>query len=129
MLRAILADNLILTRAAAVRPRAFVFLHVNGGGFEAIQVDAACLVEAPETQYSSWAGLDAGGAANAFRVFHGQPLIGEIHDVDPLMANRGADIAGNTFFLVGKNAKARESGVNMHQCRQRTGKSTPDASR
>ena len=89
-------------------------------------MDAACVVEVSETQYAGWAGLNAGGAANAFRIFHGQPLVGEIHDVDPLMADRGADIAGDTFFLVGKNAKAGKSGVYMHQRGQGTGEATPD---
>ena len=98
MARAVLADNLILSAAAAARPTALAFLHADGGGFEAIQVDAACLIEAPETQYAGWAGLNAGGAAHAFRIFHGQSLFGEIHYVDPLMADRGADIAGNTFL-------------------------------
>src|SRR5437879_11620409 len=37
--------------------------------------------------------LDAGRAADALGVLHGEALVGEVHDVDALVADRRADVA------------------------------------
>ena len=57
----------------------------------------------------------------------GQALVGEVHDVDALVADRGAGVAADAFFLIDRDAKGAEAGINVHQCGQRAGKATPDA--
>src|SRR5437016_4315804 len=73
--------------------------------------------------------LDAGGATDAFRVLHRQAFVREVHDVDALVADRGADVAGNAFRLLWKNPEAREARVDVHEGRERTKEPAPDAAR
>src|SRR2546421_9036759 len=79
-----------------------------------------------ERQHASRALLDTGRTTHAFGVPHRQAFVREIHDVDSLVANRGADVARNAFRYFGKNPEAREARVDMHQRRERAKKPTPD---
>src|SRR5439155_4750952 len=66
-------------------------------------------------------------AADALRVGHGDALVGEVHHVDALVADGGADVAGDALFLLGKNAEAAEARVDVHQRRQRAEEAAPHA--
>ena len=84
-------------------------------------------VETTKIENAGRAGLNAGGAANAFGIFHGFAFVGEGHDVDALVADAGADVAGDAFILIRENSKAGEAGVDVHQRGERTGEPAPDS--
>src|SRR5437588_11396943 len=71
--------------------------------------------------------LDAGGTAHAFGILHRQTFVREVHDVDALVADRGADVAGNAFRFLRENPEAGEASVDMHEGRERTKERAPDA--
>src|SRR5205814_9808721 len=71
--------------------------------------------------------LDAGGAAHAFGVLHRETFVREVHDVDALVADRGANVAGNAFRFLRENPEAREARVDVHEGRERTKEPAPDA--
>lgn len=71
-------------------------------------------VEAAKGEHAGRAALHAGRAADAFGVAHAEALVGEVHDVDALVADRRADVAGDALFLVRENSEAREAGVDVH---------------
>ena len=73
--------------------------------------------------------LHARGTAHALRILHGQAFVREVHDVDALMADRSANVAGNAFRFFGENPKAREARINMHERGERTKETAPDAAR
>jgi hypothetical protein len=73
--------------------------------------------------------LDAGGATDALGVLHRQTFVREVHDVDALVADRGADVAGNAFRFLGENPEAREARVDVHEGRERTEEPAPDTTR
>ena len=85
------------------------------------------LPDAAEGERPRRAGLDAGGAAHALGVLHRQALVGEVHDVDALVADRRADVAGDALLLVGEDAEPREARVDVHERRERAGEAAPDA--
>src|SRR5438876_11940180 len=64
------------------------FAHEHRGRSEPGRVGFNCgagvAIDLPETQHARRAGLDAGGAADALGVGHGEAFVGEIHDVDAL---------------------------------------------
>ena len=103
------------------------FTHSHGRGGNFVQDDALLAIITPEGQHAGGTLLDAGGAAHAFGVLHRQTLVREVHDVDPLMANRGADVAGNAFRFFGKNPETRETRIDVHEGGQRTKEPAPDA--
>src|ERR1700686_691700 len=82
-----------------------------------------------EGEDASWTLLDAGGATHAFGVLHGQTFVREVHDVDALVADRGADVAGNAFRFLRENPEPREARVDVHEGRERTKEPAPDAPR
>ena len=84
--------------------------------------------EASEAEDTGRALLHAGGAADAFRIFHRHAFVGEVHHVDALMADARADVARDALFLLRKNPVAREARVDVHERRERTGEAAPDAS-
>src|SRR5438067_7002185 len=71
--------------------------------------------------------LDAGGTAHAFGILHRQAFVREVHDVDALVADRGADVAGNAFRFLRENPEAGEASVDVHEGRERTEEPAPDA--
>src|SRR5205085_11510158 len=73
--------------------------------------------------------LDAGGAADAFGILHRETFVRKVHDVDALVADRGANVAGNAFRFLWKNPEAGEARVDVHEGRERTKESAPDAAR
>ena len=83
--------------------------------------------EASEVEHSSRALLNAGGATNTFGILHGLAFVGKVHDVNALVAHRGADITGDTFFLVGKDTELSEAGIDVHQGCQWAGEAAPDS--
>ncbi len=46
-------------------------------------------------------------------------LVGEVHHVDALVADAGADVARDALLLLGQDAEAREARVDVHQRGQR----------
>ena len=89
--------------------------HLHGRGGETVEDGDAIFAEASEAEDAGGALLHAGGAAEAFGVFHGHAFVGEVHHVDALMTNAGADVAGDALFLFGKNPIAREARVDVHE--------------
>ena len=73
--------------------------------------------------------LDAGGATDAFGILHRQTFVREVHDVDALVADRGANVAGNAFRFLRENPEAGEARVDVHEGRERTKEPAPDAPR
>src|SRR5437588_11710259 len=82
-----------------------------------------------EGQNASGTLLDAGGATDALRILHWQTFVREVHDVDALVADRGADVAGNAFRFLREDPEAREARVDVHEGRERTKEPAPDAPR
>ena len=72
--------------------------------------------------------LDTSGASNALRVLHGGAFVGYVHDIDALMTDAGADIAGDAFLLVREDAKLAKSGIDVHKGCEWAGKAAPDTS-
>src|SRR5678810_1333669 len=59
-----------------------------------IQRDGLSLpVHLPELEHAGGTHLDAGRAAHALGVLHGLSLVREVHHVDALVADRGADLS------------------------------------
>ena len=56
-------------------------------GWELVEKAYAIFSDTPEVEHSSRALLDAGGTAHTFGVLHRFTLVGEVHDVDALVAN------------------------------------------
>ena len=81
----------------------------------------------PKSEDSSRALLNTSRTTHTFWIFHRQTFIGEVHDIDSLMADGGADIARDTLMLVGKDPVTREPGIDVHQGCEGAGKATPDA--
>jgi hypothetical protein len=98
------------------------------GGFQSIRNYASFPIITAESENSSRTLLDACRTTNALRICHRQTLVGKIHDVDSLMTDRSADIAGNAFHLLREDAKSRESCIDVHQGSERTCKATPNPS-
>ena len=89
----------------------------------------AVLSNSSEAKRSGGAHLNTSRAANAFWIFHSESLIGKVHDIDSLVTNRGANVAGNTLRFFRENPEAREACVDVHESGQRTKEPAPDASR
>src|ERR1051325_2145840 len=85
-------------------------------------------VQPAEIQHAGGTHLNASRATDTFRILHRQTFVRKIHDIDALMTNGSANIAGNALFLIRKNPEARESRIDVHQRRERTSKTAPDAS-
>src|SRR5215468_1894683 len=103
------------------------FVRADRRGGQDVEHDAALLGVAAETERARWAHLHAGRATHAFGILHRHALVGEIHDVDALMTDRRADVARDAFLLVGENAKARETRVDVHERGERASEAAPDA--
>lgn len=88
---------------------------MNRRGGEGIEDDFASGLSASEGEYSSRAALDAGGASNAFGILHRDSFVGEVHDVDALVADGGADVAGDAFAFVREDPELREARVDVHE--------------
>src|SRR5437588_11403142 len=80
-----------------------------------------------EGQNASGTLLDAGGATDTLGILHRQTFVREVHDVDALVADRGADVAGNAFRFLRENPEAGKASVDMHEGRERTKEPAPDA--
>ena len=84
--------------------------------------------ETSEVENSGGALLNAGGAADALWIFHGLAFVGKVHDVDALVADRGADVTGDTLVFICEDAEFTEgTSVNLHESGERAGKAAPDA--
>src|SRR2546421_12694964 len=83
----------------------------------------------PKSKYARGTLLDASGTTDAFWILHRQTFVGEVHDVDPLMADRSANVAGNAFRFLGENPKARKACIDMHERGERTKETAPDPAR
>ena len=79
-------------------------------------------------KHPGWTLLNTRRTADAFRIFHWQTFIREVHDIDPLVTNGSADIAGNTFRFLGENSKAREACIDMHEGSEWTKETAPNPS-
>ena len=101
--------------------------HLHGRGGEAVEDRDAIVAEASEAEDAGGALLHAGRAADAFGVFHGHAFVGEVHHVDALMADAGADVAGDALFLFRKNPVAREARVDVHERGERAREAAPHA--
>ena len=77
--------------------------HSHGRSRKLVQDDAVLTVVMSKGEDAGRTLLDTGGATHAFGIFHGQTLVREVHDIDPLMTDRGANIARDAFLFVGKN--------------------------
>src|SRR3989442_6454050 len=86
------------------------FGHQNRRGWQPIPADdqQCARVDLSEAERPRRTALDARRAAHALRVGHRNTLVGEIHDVDSLVAYRGADIARDALLLLGEDAKTAE---------------------
>ena len=108
----------------------FLFGELNDGGGEVIEDWIRFLfgaTEAPEVQNPCWTLLNASGAANALRILHGFAFVGEVHDVDTLMANGGADVTRDALIFVRKDAElAKGSLVNVHEGGERAAEAAPN---
>ena len=71
--------------------------------------------------------LDTRTAANTLGIFHRKTFVGEVHDIDSLVAHRCADVAGDALLLVRENSKLAESSVDVHQRSQWACEPTPNA--
>ena len=99
----------------------YLFSRIKTGEAASLSIEMTSpvfVIHLAELQYPGGAGLDACAAADALWVVHRKALIGKVHDVYPLVAYRGADVTGNTLFLVRDNPEAAEAGEYMHQRRQ-----------
>ena len=86
--------------------------------------------EASEVEHSSRALLNAGGATNTFGILHGLAFVGKVHDIDSLVADRGADVTRDAFVLIGKDAELTECAlVDLHESRERASEAAPDTTR
>ena len=93
-------------------------MNLEGGGGEIVENDfASSVFESAKLEDTGGALFYAGGAADALGIFHGEPFVGKVHDIDALMAHAGADVAGDAFFLLRENSILREARINMHQRR------------
>src|ERR1700693_2905263 len=87
-------DGFVL-RGSSVCSRALA--HSHGRCWNGIEDNPTPAAVISERKHAGRALLHASRAANALRILHGQAFISEIHDVDPLMTDRSADVAGNAF--------------------------------
>src|SRR5207249_1528687 len=102
------------------------FAHEDRRRREKVELDGGSLpVDLPELKNTCRAALDARRAADAFRVLHRDPFVREVHDVDALVADRGADIARDTLLLVRRDRETAEPGVDMHERGKRTEEPAP----
>src|SRR5437870_5055412 len=89
----------------------------------------AVLSDAAERQRSRRTALHAGRAAHALRVLHRHSLVGEAHDVDALVTDRGAHVARDALLLVGEDPEIREARIDVHERGERAGEAAPHAPR
>ena len=94
--------------------------------WELVEDNVPLLVVAAKRQNASWALLDAGGTADAFRILHRKAFVSEVHHVDSLVADRSANVAGNAFAFVRENPVTRKARVNVHERREWAGKTAPN---
>src|SRR6266850_6655107 len=106
------------------------FPHDHRRGGQEIQLDGlAAAVDLAELEHARGAALDARGAADAFGILHGEALVGEVHDVNALVADRGAHVARDALLLVRHDREAAEPRVDVHQRGEGAQEAAPDASR
>src|SRR2546430_9488787 len=104
------------------------FPHEDRRRGQEIQLDGlAAAVDLPELEHARGATLDAPGSADAFGILHGEPLVREVHDVDALVANRGAHVARDALLLVRHDREAAEPRADVHERGKRTQEAAPDA--
>src|SRR5262245_41635405 len=112
---------------AQALPAIRLFGHQHRRGGDGLEDGLAAAPDPPEAERAGRTGVHAGRAAHALGVLHRQPLVGEAHDVDALVAHRRAHVAADALLLVGEDAETGEARVDVHERRQRAGEATPDA--
>src|SRR5438552_125958 len=104
------------------------FLHDHGRGRKEIQLQRLPFsIHLAELEHAGGAALHARRASNTFRVLHRHALVREIHHVDALVTDGGADVARDALLLVRDDREAAEARVDMHESGQRAHETAPDA--
>src|ERR1043166_8511919 len=101
--------------------------HSHSRCAQRIQRNRTIGLQSPKRKRAGWAFLHTRAAPDAFGILHRQAFVREVHDVNTLMADGRADITRNAFRFLREDTEPRESRVDVHQRRQRTGEPAPHA--
>src|SRR5262249_11868988 len=100
---------------------------LDGRGREDVVNGLALPREATERESTRRAALHARRASHTLGILHRQPLVREAHDVNALVADGRAYVAGDALGFFREDAESRETSVDVHESRERASEATPDA--